>query len=209
MAAPLECSQGLIYLYFIFLFFLFFFLHFNICLRLLFQGSEPMLYVSIFNASLNSNHQNNPPNRLKRVLSVFLRWIWTILRFSLSITRGNKSNPISAGNISEVNLGEQLFSQCFLKIYLCAECCHVSVNMHRVNLVGVKFLLYSSSYFTHFWMMGRCLLVAFGFEKQNNMSFVKSVFHFLIDFILGAQTKINPKSVYRCHNWPKILFDQQ
>ena len=65
-----------------------------------------------------------------------------------------------------------------------------------------KRFLYSSLTLLSFWMIGGFFLVAFAFEKQNNI-FVKLVFDFLTDFILGTQTMMCPRSVYCCHNRPK------
>ena len=44
----------------------------------------------------------------------------------------------------------------------------------------------------------------FEFRKKNNMSFVKSVYYFLIDFILGAQYMIYPKLLCPSHNQHEI-----
>ena len=51
-----------------------------------------------------------------------------------------------------------------------------------------------------FGIVGGWFFALFAFEKQN-MSFVKFMFYFLTDFILGVQTMMFPKLVYRSHKF--------
>ena len=73
--------------------------------------------------------------------------------------------------------------------------------MISVDFAGAKLLNFSHVLF-NFWITKELFYVAFLFEKQNNMPFVKSVFSFsfLTDFVLGAQMMICQKLLYRCHN---------
>ena len=80
----------------------------------------------------------------------------------------------------------------------------IYLHMTSSNLVGAKFFLYFSHILLNFWMSRGLFHFAFAIEKQNNMSFVKSVFkNFLTYFILGSQIMMCPKSVY-CYNQAEI-----
>ena len=90
-------------------------------------------------------------------------------------------------------------STCDIFALFCTNC-HVSVNTRSVDLVDASFFLYFRHILLNFWIVKD----NFAFEKQINMSVVKSVFYFLTDFILGPQIMICPKLVHRRHNWPEI-----
>ena len=90
--------------------------------------------------------------------------------------------------------------------YFCAllmQCCLFFVNIMSVNLVADELFLYFSHILLNCWMTREWFYVVFVFEKQNNMSFVKSVF-FLFLFNLAAKNVNSPKVLYHSHNKSEI-----